>query len=222
MSAEVELITGHINFYAGVGVIVDRTIAQPEFGRDPTKTGPFTVPGIFIIGPYITLDTGLGYEAGDHGKAVRNNIRWSDTTAKLDMVHPQNSFIGHWVQTKPVPLVNFNLMGTLKLDLFVSAALKFVVTIFNGKLEVTAGIEIKASLPVGIFVEFTVGNSGIQTVGCPGVTASLEAKLGILLQALERNERIRDPPRLLLEPIGPNQTYRTITAHAPVGGLQVS
>ncbi|KAJ7131839.1 hypothetical protein C8R43DRAFT_853040, partial [Mycena crocata] len=105
---------------------------------------PLAIPGILVIGPYLGLETGLGYELGVKGTVLaRNNIGWSNMTAKVDMVNASNSFIGPWTRHDPMPLVSVNIEGYAKLDPYVSGGIYFGVDILNGKLEVSAGIEAK-------------------------------------------------------------------------------
>ncbi|KAJ7208657.1 hypothetical protein GGX14DRAFT_316487, partial [Mycena pura] len=105
---------------------------------------PLTIPGIIVVGPFLSIRVGLRYELGAKGKVIaRNNIGWSNMTATLDMLDGTNSEIGRWTHHDPVPLISVELEGYAKLDPYVTAGLYFGVSILVGKLKATAGIEAK-------------------------------------------------------------------------------
>ncbi|KAJ7199985.1 hypothetical protein GGX14DRAFT_314582, partial [Mycena pura] len=105
---------------------------------------PLTIPGIIVVGPFVSMHVGLGYELGAKGKVIaRNNIGWSKMTAKLDMLNSKKSRIGKWTRHDPVPLISVELEGYATLDPYVTAGLYFGVSILSGKFKVSAGIEAK-------------------------------------------------------------------------------
>ncbi|KAJ7210062.1 hypothetical protein GGX14DRAFT_322841, partial [Mycena pura] len=105
---------------------------------------PLTIPGIIVVGPFLSMHVGLRYELGAKGKVIaRNNIGWSNMTAKVDMLDGTKSRMGTWTRHDPVPLISVELQGYAKLDPYVTAGLYFGVSILYGKLKASAGIEAK-------------------------------------------------------------------------------
>ncbi|KAF7342514.1 hypothetical protein MVEN_01841500 [Mycena venus] len=243
-SAEVELVDGSIDFAAGIGILFDLTyrgkIVEKQFPEIPLS--PLTIPGIFVIGPFLQMKTGLDYELGAKGKVLaRNNIGWSNMTAKLDMLDRTKSYTGNWTRHNPVPLVSVELEGYARLKPYVTAGLYFGVSILSGKLKVSTGIETAASLPVTASIAVKNGtDTAITFDKCKGVTVSLDAKLEIyvILEvakytrpypikewefpvyskcigmeiAVEKDKLAPNVPVPILPPTDPNATYRTINA----------
>ncbi|KAF7359727.1 Apple protein [Mycena venus] len=252
-SAEVELVDGSLDLAAGIGILFDLTfkgkIVDNQLFELPLS--PLTIPGIIVVGPFLSMHVGLGYELGAKGKVIaRNNIGWSNMTAKLDMLDGNKSHTGRWTRRDPVPLVSVELEGYAKLDPYVTAGLYFGVSILSGKLKVSAGIEAKASLPVTTSVAVRGGTNTATTFqGCQGVTVSLEAKLEVYLTldagkfnrhyypediafpifsqcigipiAVRMDKLAKDVPVPVLEPTVPNATYRTINAQLKNAMLHV-
>ncbi|KAJ7092969.1 hypothetical protein B0H15DRAFT_972734 [Mycena belliarum] len=187
--AEVQLVDGRLDFSAGIGILFDLsfsgTLAEKNFPTIPLS--PLTIPGVITVGPLIQVTAGIGYQLNAKGKFLaRNNIGWSEMTAKIDMLNGANSFIGEWKPTTPVPVVSLELEGSASIGPFVAAGLKFGVDILNGKLTVAAGLEVKASLPVGISAAIQAGTGmDTQFVGCQGFNVTLKTKIEIyvLLEA---------------------------------------
>ncbi|KAF7356145.1 Apple protein [Mycena venus] len=253
-SAYVELVDGSIDFAAGIGILFDITakgkIAEETLFELPLS--PLTIPGIIVIGPFLSIKAGVGYELGAKGKVIaRNNIGWSNMTAKLDMIDGKNSYTGTWTRHDPVPLVSVELAGYAKLDPYITAGLYFGVSILSGKLKVSAGIEAKASLPVTAQIAVKGGTDMATTFeGCGGVTVSLAAKLEIYLtidagkynrhyypQELEfgifskcidipiavvTDKLVPDVAVPVLPPIDPNATYRTMNAQVGKGNATLN
>ncbi|KAF7345240.1 hypothetical protein MSAN_01900600 [Mycena sanguinolenta] len=253
-NAEVELVDGRLDFSAGVGVLFDLeysgTLVEQGVARIPLS--PLIIPGIIIVGPFAAVNIGLEYEIGAQGKFLaRNNIGWSNMKAKLDMLNGANSFLGEWTPTKPVPVVSLELEGYAKLGPFVTAGLEFGVDILSGKLAISAAIETKVSLPVGISAAITTGNTvETQFQDCQGFNVALEikAEIYVLLQsgtvkkhylnkeipfptifskcielpvAKKIDALVPDQPLPVLPPFHEDQVYRFITANFPNGTLQV-
>ncbi|KAJ7092976.1 hypothetical protein B0H15DRAFT_833140, partial [Mycena belliarum] len=182
-NAEVELVNGRLDFSAGIGILFDLTLsgtlAEKKFPTIPLS--PLTIPGVITVGPLIQVTAGIAYQLNAKGKFLaRNNIGWSEMTAKIDMLNGANSFIGEWKPTTPVPVVSLELEGSASIGPFVAAGLKFGVDILNGKLTVAAGLEVKASLPVGISASIQAGTGmDTQFVGCQGFNVTLKTKIEI-------------------------------------------
>ncbi|KAJ7502685.1 hypothetical protein B0H11DRAFT_1989648 [Mycena galericulata] len=254
VNAQVELVNGHLDFSTGLGLEFDLVLSGTldEKNLVTIPLSPITIPGLIIVGPFATVDVGLGYEVGAKGKFLaRNNIGWSNMKAKIDMINGANSFIGEWTPTPPVPILSLELEGSAKLGPFITAGLKFGVNILNGKLTVAAGLEIKASLPVGISAVVETGNTvDTQFQGCQGFNVTLEGEIeiNVLLEAgplkkpynitppfelpifnkcikLVEAERIDglvpDVPPPMFLAANPDQVNRFITANFPNGSLEV-
>ncbi|KAF7342519.1 Apple protein [Mycena venus] len=243
-SAEVELVDGSIDFAAGIGILFDLTYKGTIFEQRlfEVPLSPLTIPGIIVIGPFLQMKTGLDYELRAKGKVLaRNNIGWSDMTAKLDMLDRTKSYIGKWTRHDPVPLVSVELEGYATLKPHVTAGIYFGVSILSGKLKVSTGIEAEASLPVTASVAVKGGtDTAISFDKCKGVTVSLDAKLEINLIleagkftrpypisewefpvyskcigmeiAVQKDKLAPNVPVPMLPPADPNATYRTINA----------
>ncbi|KAJ7186401.1 hypothetical protein C8R46DRAFT_274686 [Mycena filopes] len=178
--AEVEIVDGHMDYSAGIGIVFELDFKGDIFKQNVVKVplSPLAIPGIIIIGPYLSLDCGLGYDIGAKGTAVaRNNIGWSNMTAKLDMVHGDKSFIGKWIETEPVPLISIEVEGHATLDPYVSGGIYFGIDVLNGKFTISAGLEAKVSLPVTLKTAITSDGNDVSFKGCKGIDASLSAKV---------------------------------------------
>ncbi|KAJ7161893.1 hypothetical protein C8R43DRAFT_991705 [Mycena crocata] len=187
-SAEVELVDGQLDFAAGVGVIFSLTYKDKIAERNIFEIGlsPLQIPGIIVLGPMLTMDTGVGYEVSgfqSEGKFLaRTNFGWSNMTAKLDMVG-DTSYLGEWVPIVPRPLVSAELKGKATLDPYISAGLLFGVSILKGKFKARTGVEVRASLPVTASVAVSGSSDNDVTLNgdCRGITIELAAKLEIYL-----------------------------------------
>jgi hypothetical protein len=176
---------------------------------------PLTIPGIITVGPFIQVTAGIGYEVNAQGKFLaRNNIGWSDMTAKIDMVNGDNSFIGEWTPTKPVLVVSLEFEGSASIGPFVAAGLKFGVDILNGKLTIAAGLEVKASLPVGITASIEAG-TGMETAfkDCQGFNVTLKTMIEIyvLLEAGPARKQFNITPPFELPIV--NQCIQHVLPH---------
>jgi hypothetical protein len=145
---------------------------------------PIAVPGVVVLGPLATVDIGLRYEIGARGRfLVRNNLGWSNMTARINMLNGSDSFIGQWVPTPAKPLLSLELVGKFILDPYILAGFKFGVDFLTGTLELTAGLEFKGSLPVTVETTLSYESSNNDTpkstvaVGCQGFNVSLAAKI---------------------------------------------
>ncbi|KAF7345238.1 hypothetical protein MSAN_01900400 [Mycena sanguinolenta] len=254
VNAEVELVDGRLDFSAGIGILFDLmysgTLREKSLPRIPLS--PLTIPGIIIVGPFVAVNMGLGYEIGAKGKFLaRTNIGWSNMKAKVDMLNGAKSSVKEWTSTIPVSVVSLELEGYAKLGPFVTAGLEFGVDILKGKLDISAGVETKVSLPVGVSAAITTNNTAeTQFQDCRGFNITLEIKAEIYAQlqlgplkkpygnqeipfptlfskciklpeAKKIDALVPDQPLPVLPIFHEDQVYRFITADFPNGTLQV-
>ncbi|KAJ7664138.1 hypothetical protein B0H17DRAFT_1143798 [Mycena rosella] len=92
------------------------------------------IPGILVIGPYISFNAGLELDVQLKGKALaRNSISWSNVSAKLDFIN-EDAAIGNWIPALGTPLTRFEVEGHVAFYPFVSAAIMFGITVSGGTL----------------------------------------------------------------------------------------
>lgn len=136
-------------------------------------------------------------EIGASGTFIaKTSMGWSNMTAKLDLTNAANSEFA-LVKKTPASQVSLDFEGRLVATPSITAGLLFGsfllpnsgysckplhtgVTILSGKVEASAGVEAKASLPLTVAVAGTVGtNQSLAFRDCGGVEVSVVAKFAL-------------------------------------------
>ncbi|KAJ7854066.1 hypothetical protein B0H14DRAFT_772762 [Mycena olivaceomarginata] len=179
INAVVEIVDGSLDVAVGVGIKFDLALNHQLFEGNIFKIGitPNQLPGIIIIGPFISLDVAFGVEIGASGTFIaKTSMGWSNMAAKLDLTNAEKSTLA-LVEKTPASQVSLDFEARLVATPSITAGLLFGVTILNGKLEASAGVEAKASLPLTVAVAGTVGtNQSLTFRDCGGVQVSVVAK----------------------------------------------
>ncbi|KAF7335094.1 hypothetical protein MVEN_02260000 [Mycena venus] len=246
VKAEIAIVKGQFDVGVGAGIIIGAgTLGDKQIIE--TGLPGLSIPGIFTVGPYITLSASISYDVSITGKFVaRTATGWSNITANLDLVNGNKSFIGNWVKRPPVQLIAADITGRASIGPSISVALNFGVNVFGGVQKISISLSIETSLQVGL----SLPNLGdIVGSDCPGLKPTLDAVVGLYLRGgagsasfvvplfelplpiystcitLARAKimiRLQiDQPPPIIEPMGNGTKYRTITAHTNKGDLHL-
>jgi hypothetical protein len=125
---------------------------------------PYSIAGIFFIGPELSLSVGGGIGASAKGQLLTGvKLDWPGAYANLDLVDGSRSGASGWTP-KVTPVFNVNGMVSVTGEAFLAIALEFGVDILNGKIKKTGALINKPKLTVGV---------ATTKQGCSGVGVSV-------------------------------------------------
>ncbi|KAF2452657.1 hypothetical protein BDY21DRAFT_154277 [Lineolata rhizophorae] len=168
------LITATGDMQAGLAIGI---LANFNDGVDFSKRiltvplSPFSIPGILIVGPSVSLSAGAGLSIDANGRLlVGAKAVWPNIRAQLDLINRDNVAEGFTPDIVPI----FEAGGdiTIEANAFLDFKLAVGIDILNGRLEASVGLidrpKVTATAEFGLEVDLdgvTVGNEECGGIG---------------------------------------------------------
>ena len=105
---------------------------------------PFSVPGVFSVGPRITLEVGAFVKVeGSMGISFGAYLTWNNVHIKIDVKNPSQSEFNGLLPDDIEPKVHFQAAIEVDLGVFIQPQIEFSLTVLNDVLRAAIGLATK-------------------------------------------------------------------------------